>query len=297
MSFFADLTERARALFFKARVEKELEEEVRAHLEFEASDQVRAGLSPSEARRHALVAFGGVEKWKEETRSARGLELLEGVVLDLKHSLRSLRRNPGFTAAVIVVLGLGIGATTAVFSVARTVLFSQLPYPDAERLVRIYEQNSLTNRFGLATVDVQAIEEQQKSFEVFGYATRNEAALSGAGSPERVGVGRVSAGWFQVLGVVAQSGRLISQDDESLSAPAVVVVSHALAEGSLGGVSGAVGKSITLDGISYTVVGVLPPGVNNLAGLPAVAWRALWPQTPTRRGPFWLRGSVGSNQG
>lgn len=290
MSLLADVTERVRALLFRGKVERELEEEVRAHVEFEIAERLREGLSPAEARRQALVAFGGVEKWKEETRAARGLEMVEGFSLDLRHSLRSLGRNPGFTTAVIVVLGLGIGAATAVFSVVRTILLTELPYPHADRLVRVYQQNSPTNLFGLSTVDVQAIEAEQQSFDAFGVVQRNEAALAGAGSPERVVVGRATAGWFQALGVAAQAGRLISRDDEQRGAPPVTVVSYALAERSLGGAGAAVGRSITLDGVSHVVVGVLPRTVTELAGIRAAAWPALQLQAPTRRGPFWLRG-------
>ncbi len=290
MSFFSDLAQRARALFFRGEMERELDEEVRTHLEYEVSDQRRAGLSTTAARRQALVAFGGVEKWKEETRSARGVDSLEGFGLDLKHSLRSLRRNPGFTLAVIGVLGLGLGAATTVFSVVRTVLFSQLPYPNAERLVRVYQQNSPVNRFGLAQVDVQAIAEQQKSFEVFGYGSSMEAAMSGVGTPERVGVGRVNSSWFAVLGLSAQTGRLISPEDESAAAPPVTVVTHSLAERLLGGPTAALGKSLTLDGITHTIVGVLPPGYDNVAGVNAVAWAPLKLQAPARRGPFRFRG-------
>jgi putative ABC transport system permease protein len=290
VSLLADLTERVRALFFRGRVERELDEELRAHVAFEMAERLREGLPPDEARRQALVAFGGVEKWKEETRAARGLELLEGFLLDLRHSLRSLGRNPGFTVAVIGVLGLGIGAATAVFSVVRTVLLTELPYPHADRLVRIYQKNSPTNLFGLSTVDVQAIEEQQRSFDAFGVVQRNEAALAGTGSPERVAIGRATAGWFRVLGVSARSGRVIAKEDELPGAPAVTVVSYALAEHSLGGADAAVGRSITLDGVSHTVVGVLPPAITELGGISAVAWPALQLQAPTRRGPFWLRG-------
>jgi predicted permease len=290
MSLRTDLAERLRALLFRRRVERELDEELSTHLEFEVAERVRAGLPPAEARRQALVAFGGVEKWKEETRAARGLEALEGLALDLRHSGRSLRRNPGFAAAVVLVLGLGLGAATAVFSVVRTVLLTQLPYPHAERLVRIYQKNSPLNLFGLSTVDAQAIQDQQRSFDAFGVLQRGEAALSGLGSPERVPVGRVTSGFLQALGVSAKSGRLIASGDEAPGARAVTVVSHALAERLPGGAAGAVGRSITLDGVSHLVVGILPPGIDELAGMKGVAWPALQLKAPSRRGPFWLRG-------
>ena len=206
MSLGSDLVIRLKALLFRRRMERELQEEVEAHLAFETDARCRDGMSTDAARRQALVAFGGVERWKEATRDARGLALLDGLGLDLRQSLRALRRNPGFTAAVVLVLGLAIGTTTAVFTLVRTVVLSQLPYPAAERLVRVYQQNSPENRFGLSTVDVQAIEREQHVFDAFGAAQRAEVALSGTGTPERVVVGRVTPGVFAApVGLVAAS--------------------------------------------------------------------------------------------
>ncbi|HSB53401.1 MAG TPA: ABC transporter permease [Gemmatimonadales bacterium] len=290
MSFLSDLRLRFSAMLFRHRVERDLDEELETHLELETDARRRAGLPPEEARRQALLAFGGVERWKEATRDARGLALWDGLVLDLRQSMRTLRRQPGFTFAVILVLGLAVGVSTAVFSVVRTVLFSELPYPDAGRLLRVYQQNSPDNRFGLSTVDVQAILAEQHSFEAFGVVQASEAALSGTGSPERVVIGRATAGFFRAIGLGPYAGRLIAPEDERHDAPAVAVVTFALAERTLGGADRALGRSITLDGVSHTVVGVLPRGYQDLAGLQAVAWPALRLDPPTRRGPFRFRG-------
>jgi putative ABC transport system permease protein len=273
---------------FRGRQERELEEELRFHLEREEEARARAG--SADPRREALVAFGGVERIKDDVRQARGVQPLEELAADLRFALRALRHNPGFTAAVALVLGLGIGASVAVFRVVDTVLLSDLPYPHAERLVRIVEQNSPTNLWALSTVDYQAIRDQQRSFDAFGVVQRGEAALAGAGSPQLVHVGRATAGYFAALGVTPELGRLVEARDEPVGAPAVVVVSHAFAERSLGGAAAALGCAVTIDGVSHTVIGVLPAGVNALAGVPAAAWPALQPPPPTRRGPFWLRG-------
>ena len=280
---------RLRSLFRRRQAERELTDELADHVERETAERIRRGAAPADARREALVAFGGVEQHKEGVRDARGWRPLENLVSDTRYSLRALRRNPGFTAAAVLVLGLGLGASTAVFSVLDAVLLSELPYPDANRLVRIYNQNSPTNLWSLSTVDVQAIAQQQKSFDAFGAARWSDAALSGVGAPEHVAVGRVSAGFFQALGVTAAQGRLLQRGDESPAAPAVVVVSHTLAGRALGGAAAAIGEPITLDGVSHTVVGVLPPERADLAGIRAVAWPALQLAAPTRRGPFGLR--------
>lgn len=290
MSFGADLRERLRGLFLRDRVERELDEELRGHLEREVAHRVRAGADPESARREALLALGGLEQCKEAVRDARGVRPLEELGADLRYALRSLRRRPGFTATAVLVLGLAIGAAAALFTVIQTVLFASLPYPAADRLVRVYQQNSPSNRWLLSTVDVQGILEHNRSFTAFGPVQYAEAALSGAGSPARVVIGRASAGFFRALQVTPWAGRLIEPADESPQTPAVAVVGYRLAERQLGGAASALGRSITIDGISHTVVGVLPPGRDELAGVPGVAWPVLRMPAPTRRGPFWLRG-------
>jgi predicted permease len=291
MSWFTDLRERAFALFFPRRRDREMAEEIEFHMEREVEERVRRGEDPRAARRAARAALGGVEVVKEAVRDATGVRPFQDLFSDLRYALRSLRRDPIYAAAAIAVLSVGLGAGTTVFAVADRVLFAQLPYPEPDRLVRVgqlYQQN--TTVWQLSTVDAQAILEQQRSFEVFGLVSWSEAALSGAGTPLTIPVGRVTSGFFQALGVDAAVGRGIAAADESLEAPPVAVVSHTLAEQRLGGAAAAVGRSLTLDGLSHTVVGVLPPGTDRLAGVRASAWPALQLRPPQRRGPFWLRG-------
>ena len=290
MSAGTDLIERLRALLFRKQQDSDLDEELRFHVERETAERVRAGVAPTAARRAALVAFGGLEQVKEGVREARGTEPLQHLDADVRYALRGLGRNPGFAAAVIAVLGIAIGAATAVFAVADGVLLSNLPYPEPDRLVRIYQRNSIANLWSLSTVDIQALQEQQTSFSAFGAAQIGEAALSGAGRPEHVVIGRATAGFFGALDITPAYGRLIEPQDEGAGAPPVTVVSYQLAERLLGGAAAATGKSITIDGVSHSVVGVLDVGRNDLAGMGAVAWPALQLTTPTRRGPFWMRG-------
>jgi putative ABC transport system permease protein len=291
VSLLADVRERLRALFLRERAERELAEELRFHVERETDQRIHDGLSPDDARRAARLAFGGVERYREAVGDARGIRPLQDLGADIRYALRGLRRHPGFTATAVVVLALGLGASTAVFSVLRSVVLADLPYPEPDRLFVVFEQNSPTNRWALSTADVRAIQEQQHSFAAFGAVQRAEAALSGVGTPTPVEIGRVSAGFFQALGVTVARGRAIEPGDEAAGAAPVVVVSHGLAERVLGGADVAVGRSLTLDGVSYGVVGVLPAGRDELlAGLPTQAWPALKLSPPTRRGPFWLRG-------
>ena len=286
----ADLLERLRALVFRPDWNRDLDDEMRFHLEQEAAARVRAGADPVTAEREARLAFGGVERYKEEALDASGVRPLDDLLADTRFAVRALRRNPGFTAAVILVLALAIGAATAVFSVVDTVLIADLPYPHADRLVRVYQQNSPTNLWTLSVVDVQAIQQQQRSFDAFGAASLGTAGLSGAGQPEQIRVVRVTSGFFRALGLTAAVGRLIEPGDEPPGAPPVVVVSEALAAERLGGAAAAVGRTVTLDGVGHTVIGVLSPRVHYPAGMDAVAWPVLQMATPTRRGPFGLRG-------
>ena len=228
MNPIPDIMERLKALFLRDRLERELEEELRHHRELDEA----AGISP----------FGRVEEIKEEVRDARGVRPLEELIADTRYALRALRRSVGFTLTVVATLGLGIGAATAVFIVVNRILLAELPYPDAERLVRIYQQSTPANRGTISVVDILAIRDQQRSFDAFGALRPASVSVTGAGGPERVVAGRVTAGFFRALGVRASHGRLIEPTDDTPGAPRVVVVSHAFAERALGGATAAVGK-------------------------------------------------------
>ncbi len=285
----ADLWHRLRALLGRDRWQRELDDEMRFHLEQDIAARVRGGADPTTARREALVALGGIEQTKEATRDASGVRPLDDLSADIRFALRALRRNPGFTLTTIVVLALAIGASAAIFGVVRTVLFAELPYPHADRLVRIFHTNSTTNYWQLSNVDFLALRDQQRSFAAFGGMRFGTVALAGAGEPQAVLGARVSAGFFETFGVAPVAGRAITPRDETVGAPRVAVVTHRFAEQQLGGAAAALSRTITLDGITHTVVGVLPPGRLDFAGVPAVAWTALQIETPTRRGPFGLR--------
>ena len=298
MSFLSDVSERLRALFRARKADVELDDELRFHLELEVEQRVRRGQDPATARREALAGFGGVERIKDDVREARGVQPLEDLWSDLRFSVRTLAHKPSFTLAAVLVLGLGIGAATAAFTVYDAVLLKPLPYPHPERLIRIYEQNSPTNRFNIGTVDFQSIRDRQRSFEAFGAQAAMPMALSGSSAgPVQIMARRVTSGWFKAYGVTPLHGRLIEEADESLGAPAVVVVSYALAEQRLGGADRAIGKAIMLDGLSHQVVGVLAPGMERQIGLQAAVWPALRMPVPTRRGPFWMQGIARLREG
>ncbi|HEY2806077.1 MAG TPA: ADOP family duplicated permease [Gemmatimonadales bacterium] len=286
----AGLMERLRALLFPRRWSSDLDEEMREHLGRETARRIREGLDPEAARREAALAFGGVEKWKEAARDESGARLMGDVSADLRFAVRSLGRNPGFTAAAVGVLAVAIGASTAAFTVVNAVLLRALPYEHPERLVRLFEQNSPTNRWNISTADVQGIRERQRSFDAWGGVSVTEAALSGEGAPEQIVMTRIGAGVFDALGVSAEAGRAVTTADEPAGAPPVVLLSHALATRRFGSPLAALGRSVALDGVTRSVVGVLPTGALDLGGRPAEAWIPLQLAPATRRGPFWMGG-------
>ena len=289
MSIMTDLSERLRALFRRHRADRELDEEMVFHLDRDIADRIARGADPREARRQALVALGGVVQVKEAVREARGIQPLEDLAADVRHAVRALVASPAFTLTVILVLGGALGAATAVFAVADATLLSDGRYGISDRLVRLYQTNSPTNRFSLSSVDARALLEQQRSFDAVGLVRRSDIALSGAGAPERAGASRATSGFFAAAGARAEAGRLITPSDELESAPPVVVVSHAFAAERFGS-RPPVGQDIVVDGVHHTIVGVLPQGVTEIAGIRSRIWLPLKIKTPLRRGPFWLAG-------
>jgi predicted permease len=281
------LARRVRALFRGAALDRDLSEEFRLHLEMEAEDLVRTkGLSPEAARRQALIAFGGVERYREAQHDARGVRWIEETLADFGYAIRVLIRSPGYTVPAMLVLGLGIGATTAVFSGVTTV-FGRLPYPKDEQLVRIYEQNSPTNRWTNSVADFQAIARDAHTLSAVGALRARSAPVSVGGETQTMTVTPVTSGFLRALGVRPAEGRAIEPPDDALGAPFVVVVSDGFARRYYGATN-AIGQSITIDGRAHTVIGVLPRGYDHLAGIRSDLWPSLQLAPPTRRGPFGL---------
>jgi len=284
------LARRLRALIHRDSLDRDVDDEMRLHIEMEANELARVhGIPVDEARRRAVIAFGGVDRFAEEHRDARGVRLVEEIAYDVRYAARALRRSPGFTLTATLVLALGIGASTAIFSAVDAVLVSRLPYPADDRLVRIYQQNSPTNRFGLSAADYLALAAQQRSFAAVGAQRGREATLAVDGRVTRSNIAAADAGFFSALGVRVARGRLVTASDIASNA-FVAVASHAFAVREFGGDgSSAVGKAVTIDGVAYSIVGVLDESVRDLAGIRAELWTALRVPTPERRGPFNMR--------
>src|SRR3954462_6371589 len=244
-----------RALFSRGKVEAELDDEMRFHLEKAQEELVARGVPPEEARLQALREFGGVEQHKEECRDERGTAVLEDFGQDLRFASRSLRRNAGFAIVAVLSLALGIGAATAVFSVVHAVLLRPLPYPHPERLVRVWNSWTETPDARLSVPELLDYRARVPSVQLAGYAEA-EGVLALGDEKMRLRALAVTSGYFETLGVVPVLGRTFAPEEEREGHP-VAILSYALSQRLFGG-SSAAGASVTLDGAPFTVVGVLP---------------------------------------
>jgi predicted permease len=249
-------------LFHKGRRDRELVEEIESNLQLHIEDNLRAGMSPEDARREALLKFGGIESAKEAYRDRRGLPLLEDLAQDIRYALRMLARRPGLAAIVILTLALGIGANTAMFSIIHAVILRPLPYKDADRLVVVFatisgqEQNS---KVFASYRDFQEWQRHSQSFEQLeacSWAAWAGQALLWQGTAHRVTTIPVSSGFFSLLGVQAVNGRTFETSD--LRMGCAVVLSHGFWKNRLGESPNVVGSSLRLDDQACTVIGIMP---------------------------------------
>jgi predicted permease len=251
---------RTRGIFGTARSEKELNSEVGTHLDALTEENIRRGMTPEEARYAARREFGGVEQIKEDYRETRGLPMLELFVQDLRYALRTLRKNPGFAAIAVLTLALGIGANTAIFSIVNAVLLRPLPFPQANRIVAVYQtlERNGVHRNGVSYPNFADWQQQSHSFEQMGAFHESDVTLTGVGDPEIIPGAVVTSGLLSALSVRPVAGRLLMPDDDQPGAGAVVVLSERLWRRRFGAAADLVGKTITLDKQVFTVAGILP---------------------------------------
>jgi putative ABC transport system permease protein len=247
------------ALLHRARAERELDEELRYHVEQQTEQNIRLGMNPEEARRAARKAFGGMEQAKEQSRDARGVRWLEDLFQDLRFGARMLLKNPGFTLIAVLTLALGIGANTAIFSIVNGVLLKPLPYQQPDQLVQLWEAPRL-GAWGAASpgafVDWK---EQSTSFESLSLLLNINLNLTGEGEPERVSGVKMSANGLQIFRARPLLGRVFAPDEDQPGRDKIIVLTHSLWQRRFGGDTNIVGRSIQLSDQDYTVIGVLPP--------------------------------------
>ena len=254
---------RLRALLRKSEMERELDEELRYHIEQQTEQNIRLGMDPEEARYAAQKAFGGVEQAKERSRDARGVRWLEEIWQDLRYGARMLMKNPGFTLVAVVTLALGIGANTAIFSVVNAVLINPLPYPSGDRLMTIYASHDMPpgmlRTHSITPADFVEWRAQQKSFgEMFAF-TGSYARLTGAKEPAFIPGFAVTSRFFETLGVKPVLGRGFLPEEEIPGRPKVVVISQSIWRSHLDEDPNVVGRTLRFNDADYTVIGVLPP--------------------------------------
>jgi putative ABC transport system permease protein len=240
---------RIRSLFRREAVEHELDDELQFHLEQKTQHYVATGLSAEDARLHALRDIDGLELRKEECRDARRVSRIEDLVQDLRFSVRTLRKAPGFTATAVITLALGIGANAAIFSVVNAVLLRSLPYPRSEQLCTLKSNQSLP--------DLEDIQKQTNSFAAIGGLTTQALDFTGKGEPIQISGGLCNAELFDALGFLPAMGRTFSHAEDSYGGPALVVLTNGFWMRYFGGDAAILGKSIRLSGNPYTVIGVL----------------------------------------
>lgn len=253
---------RIRMLFRRNTAGAQLDSELRFHLDQQIEENLAAGMSPESARRAALRSFGNPEALREQTRATWSWNWFDLLLLDLRQSIRSLRRAPAFSTTVILVLALGIGANVALFSVVHAVLLKSLPFPDAGQLVRVYEadargryQDNLVTGGSFGTWKAQS-----KSFQDLAIKRSTGYDLSGAGSelPEYVNAELGSWNIFPLLGVQTALGRFFTAEEDRPGANATVVLSWGLWKRRYGANPAILGKTILLDARPFTVIGILP---------------------------------------
>jgi predicted permease len=254
------LKTRIRALLRREEMEGELDEELRFHIEKEIELNVARGMNPAEARRMALVEFGGVERVREECRDLRGVRLFEDLLQDLRYALRILTKSPTFTLVSVLSLALGIGVNATVFGFVNAVMLRPLPLPDHGELVRIQDDNLP------AYSDYLAFNERAPVFRGLTAYDFDSFQLTTGDSPTRADVALVSGNYFDVLGVRPALGRTFSEDEGARpGAAAVAVISHGLWQGRFGADPAIVGKTFNLRRVPFTIIGVTPREFNGVS--------------------------------
>ena len=248
-----------RSILRRRRLEGGLDEEMRFHIEQQTEKNLRAGMAPEEARRQALVRFGGIEAMKEETRDEIRPAILEDGVRDVRHGIRLLLRTPGFALAALLTLALGIGATAAIFSLVRTVMLEPLPYADPDRLVAVWETNrGATARNVIAPANFVAWRERSRSLQHLGMVGPLSLAMIIDGQPQETAGLTFSAELFRTLGVQPAVGRAYTSEEDYGGRNDVIVLSHEFWQNRLGG-RPVLDTPLTADGQPRTVIGIMPP--------------------------------------
>ncbi len=244
----------------RKRMMADLDQDIRDFIERETQDNLERGMPPEEAHYVALRKFGNVTRVKEETWEVWSMVRLEQLWQDLRYGLRMLAKNPGFTFVAVVTLALGIGATTSIFSVVNAVLLRPLAFRNSGRVCLVMESLPSFPELAPSYENYRDFRDQSKSFEGIAAEHPQPVTMTGRGDPERLTAQFVSANLFPLLGVNALEGHTFTPDEDRFGGPAVVLLSYGFWQRNFGGERSILGKSVTIDDVSYAVTGILPPG-------------------------------------
>jgi len=259
MKWFRILRDRVRALRQRETVINDIDREMRSHLELQVEANIRAGMSPAEARERATRSFGNVNRAVDAAYDVKGGGLFETLAQDVRYGARMLAKHKAFTSIAVITLALGIGANTAIFSVVNEVVLRPLPYRDAERIVMLWEVSPAgRHQNSTSRGNFRQWRQQSTSYQQIAAFADQRSNLTGAGEPEELSVQIATPELFKVLGVDPILGRTFLPDDAEEGKPAVAVLSYGLWQRHFGGQPSVVGQGITLNDKKYTVIGVMP---------------------------------------
>jgi len=245
-------------LFGSRQMQREIDAELASHIDLHTQDGVRAGLSPDEARRQALIRLGGTEQTRQAYRDRASLPPLESVLHDVRFALRQMRKAPGFTLTAVLTLALGIGANTVIYTLVDSILLRPLPYPHQDRLMRITGTNSVIAPKGW----VRALDANSKAFSsIAGYGEDAESNVADNDVPERVFSAAVTVNALDTLGIRPAAGDFFSADDAIAGRDHDVILSYGYWRQHFAGAPSALGRTLRVDGVSRRIIGVMPAGV------------------------------------
>ncbi|HEY1865926.1 MAG TPA: ABC transporter permease [Candidatus Acidoferrales bacterium] len=243
---------------------EDLDQDIHDHIERETQDNIERGMSPEEARHAAMRKFGNVTRVEEEIREVWSVVWIEQLLADIRFGLRMLRKNPGFTAVAVLTLALGIGANTAVFSLVYAVLLRPLPYQDPAGLVVLNETTPMVGTVSVSYPNFLDWRAQSHTFSQMAALHGVGFNLAGVSQPENISGDAVSPNFLSMIGIRPFLGRDFGASEEKAGTEPVVLLSYSLWQSHFGGDTSAIGRTIRLDGRSYTIVGVLPPNYRSL---------------------------------
>ncbi len=287
MSLWRQFTHGLRILGNRKAADQEIADEVDHYLDEATAAFIARGLTPNEARRAARLELGGTTALREQVRGYGWENRIDTFFADLRYAVRGLGGNPGFTAVSIFTLALGIGASTAIFSVVDAVLLRALPYPNQQNIMRVWEQAPDGSRMNLADPNFADLRTQNNTFAdlaVYGYGL---SSISGGSEPVRVNVATVSSGFFKVLGVEPFRGRTFAPDEQRLHGAPAAIVSHNFWQRYLGGAPDLSKFHLMMEGAVYSVVGVMPEEFDFPSNSSAWIPRELDPELPSRTAHNW----------